>query len=210
MLVLMKTQQHLMSLSWPQNFIFSSSYWQACYFSRERGVRWTTRHPAEALGLDVVLQRVKVKDGAGVCPPHLQVFREEGKLILKNTDNVYMDCDNPVCVHLSVNKLKHMLYTTLHIRLIREHCLCNDFLFRVLSKKILFFFSSLWALIKEDNDEREIAKTTKVKAGVWICRLKTVKVRKTLHQKIKTTWKPREQQSEKSLIDCDVSLLLSD
>lgn len=43
------------------------------------GVRWTTRHPAEAHGLDVVLQRVKLKDGAGVRPPHLQVFREEAE-----------------------------------------------------------------------------------------------------------------------------------
>lgn len=38
----------------------------------------TTGHPAQALGLDVVLHRVKVKDGAWICPPHLQVFTQRG------------------------------------------------------------------------------------------------------------------------------------
>lgn len=50
---------------------------QVCYLNVEVGLRWTTRHPTKANGLNVVLQRVQVKDGAGVCPPHLQVFRED-------------------------------------------------------------------------------------------------------------------------------------
>jgi len=52
---------------------FSSRQSLLLYFFWE-GSQVSTRHPAEALGLDVVLQRVEVKDGAGVCPPHLQVL----------------------------------------------------------------------------------------------------------------------------------------
>lgn len=46
------------------------------HYLNVRGLGGTTRHPTKANGLYVVLQRVEVKDGAGVCPPHLQVFRE--------------------------------------------------------------------------------------------------------------------------------------
>lgn len=50
---------------------------QVCYLNRGGGLGRATRHPTKANGLNVVLQRIQVKDGAGVCPPHLQVFREE-------------------------------------------------------------------------------------------------------------------------------------
>lgn len=53
---------------------FFSSRHSRLYISFLEGNQVSTRHPAEALGLDVVLQRVEVKDGAGVCPPHLQVL----------------------------------------------------------------------------------------------------------------------------------------
>lgn len=52
-----------------------------CIIWKGGGLGWTTRHPTKTNGLYVVLQWVEVKDGAGVCPPHLQVFREDNRVL---------------------------------------------------------------------------------------------------------------------------------